>query len=132
MAKKHQSQVTILHVVENIPIPPSLSLSSERRGGWAKELRAARREMKIEMHEKLSKLVKSFEKERISVTVKVLHGYPDEEIIRLANDKKHDIVIMAKRRKLPGIKAVLKLGSVSRKVLERIHCPVMLIDGETK
>ena len=132
MAKKHQSQVTILHVVENIPIPPSLSLSSERRGGWAKELRAARREMKIEMHEKLSKLVKSFEKEKIPVTVKVLHGYPDEEIIRLANDKKHDIVIMAKRRKLPGIKAVLKLGSVSRKVLERIHCPVMLIDGETK
>ena len=132
MAKKHQSQVTILHVVENIPIPPSLSLSSERRGGWAKELRAARREMKIEMHEKLSKLVKSFEKEKIPVTVKVLHGYPDEEIIRLANDKKHDIVIMAKRRKLPGIKAVLKLGSVSRKVLERIHCPVMLIDGEKK
>ena len=132
MAKKHQSQVTILHVVENIPIPPSLSLSSERRGGWAKELRAARREMKIEMHEKLSKLVKSFEKEKIPVTVKVLHGYPDEEIIRLANDKKHDIVIMAKRRKLPGIKAILKLGSVSRKVLERIHCPVMLIDGEKK
>ena len=131
MAKKHQSEITILHVVENIPIPPSLSLSSDKKA-WAKELRAARRELKMEMHEKLSKLASSIEKEKIPVTVKVLHGYPDEEIIRIANDKKHDIVIMAKRRKLPGIKGILKLGSISRKVLERIHCPVMLIDGERK
>ena len=131
MAKKHQSEITILHVVENIPVPSSIAFSYEKRE-WAKELRNARRELKDEMHEKLSKLAVPIEKENIPVTVKVLIGFPDEEIIRLGNDKKHDVVIMAKRRKLPGIKAILKLGSISRKVLEKVHCPVMLIDGEKK
>lgn len=131
MAKKHGSTVTVLHIVENIPIPPSLGFDAERKK-WGKELQAARREMKIDMHEKLTKQTVSLKKEGISVVVKVLHGYPDEEIIRVANQDKYDLVIMAKRRKLPGLKAILKLGSVSRKVLEKVRCPVMLIDGERK
>ena len=129
MAKKHGSRITILHVVENIPIPPSIGFSTERKK-WAKELQAARRDLKIEMHEKLSKQANHLKKEDIQVSVKVVHGYPDEEIIRIANENGHDIVIMAKRRKLAGLKAILKLGSISRKVLEKIYCPVMLIDGE--
>ena len=129
MAKKHGSRVTVLHVVENIPIPPSIGFSAERKK-WAKELQAARRDLKIEMHEKLTKQASHLKKDDISVLIKVIHGYPDEEIIRIANENDYDLVIMAKRRKLPGLKAILKLGSISRKVLEKIHCPVMLIDGE--
>ncbi len=129
IAKKHASRITILHVVENIPIPPSVGFSAERKT-WAKELQAARRDLKIEMHEKLTKQASYLKKDGIQVLVKVVHGYPDEEIIRIANENDHDIVIMAKRRKLAGLKAILKLGSISRKVLEKIYCPVMLIDGE--
>ena len=131
MAKKHGSSVTVLHVVEHIPIPPSLGFDAERKK-WRKELQAARREMKIDMHEKLTKQTVSLKNENISVLVKVVQGYPDEEIIRIANQDNYDVVIMAKRRKLPGLKAILKLGSVSRKVLEKIRCPVMLIDGERR
>ena len=131
MSKKHGSSVTILHIVENIPIPLSIGFSAERKK-WAQELQTARREMKIEMHEKLTKQAVSLKKENIPVSVKIVHGYPDEEIIRIANENNYDIVIMAKRRKLPGLKAILKLGSISRKVLEKIQCPVMLIDGERK
>ena len=131
MSKKHGSSVTILHIVENIPIPPSIGFSAERKK-WAQELQVARREMKIEMHEKLTKQAAPLKKENIPVSVKVVHGYPDEEIIRIANENNYDIVIMAKRRKLPGLKAILKLGSISRKVLEKIQCPIMLIDGERK
>ena len=129
MGKKHGSRITILHVVENIPIPPSIGFSAERKK-WAKELQAARRDLKIEMHEKLTKQASHLKKDDIPVLVKVVHGYPDEEIIRIANENDYDLVIMAKRRKLPGLKAILKLGSISRKVLEKIYCPVMLIDGE--
>ena len=131
MAEKHQSKITVLHVVEKIPVPSSIGFGYERKG-LVKELEAAQRELKIEMHEKLSKLVNPIKKQNIPVIVKVLHGYPAEEIIRTANDNKYDIVIMAKRRRLSGIKAILKLGSVSRKVLEKISSPVMLIDGEKK
>ena len=131
MAKKYGSKVTVLHVVENIPIPPSVGFSGERKK-WAKELQAARRDLKIEMHEKLTKQTSHLKKDDISVSIKVVHGYPDEEIIRIVNENDYDLVIMAKRRKLPGLKGILKLGSISRKVLEKIPCPVMLIDGERK
>jgi len=52
MGKQHDSSVTILHVVEHIPIPPSIRFSGEREK-WAKELQAARSELGIEMDEKL-------------------------------------------------------------------------------
>ena len=129
VAKLHDSKITILHVVEQIPTPPLVTFSIERRE-WAKQMAAARREMKLEMHKKMDHLAKKLRAEDIPTSVKVLHGYPDEEISRIANYDKFDLVVMAKRKKLPGFKAVLKLGSISRKVLEKISCPIMLIDGE--
>ena len=87
------------------------------------------KEMKNEMHEKLTELANQLKKEDIPVAVKVIYGYPDEEITRIIKENSFDTVIMAKRHKLPGLKAILQLGSISRKVLERASCPVMLIDG---
>ena len=129
LAKKLNAHVTILHVVEPIPIPPSISLSPERRK-LGIELEKARRELKIEMHKKMESLAVELRKQNIPTRIKVTHGYPDEEITRAVKEENHDFLIMAKRRKLPGIKGVLKLGSTSRKVLEKVSCPVLLIDGE--
>jgi nucleotide-binding universal stress UspA family protein len=39
---------------------------------------------------------------------------------------------MAKRRKLKGIKGLLTMGSVSRKIIENTACPVLMIDIEKK
>ena len=129
IARTNESKITILHIVEQIPTPPSLTLSPERRE-WKKYLVSARREMKIEMHKQMEGLAKELRSESIPTSIKVIHGYPDEEISRIANSEKYDLLVMAKRRKLPGFKAILKLGSVSRKVLEQVSCPIMLIDGE--
>ena len=129
VAKSNDAKITILHVVEQIPTPPLVTFSIERKE-WAKQLTAARREMKLEMHDKMEHLAKKLRVEDIPTSVKVLHGFPEEEISRIANSEKYDLIIMAKRKKLPGFKAILKLGSVSRKVLEQISCPIMLIDGE--
>ncbi|MGI9566285.1 MAG: universal stress protein [Nitrosopumilus sp.] len=131
IAKDNNSKLTILHVVENIPIPPSLTFSFERKE-LAKDLRHARSELKKEMHKRLDSKTKKLREQGISTNVKVIHGYPDEEIARIINDEKYDLVVMAKRKKLPGIKAILKLGSISRKILEKISCPILLIDGERK
>jgi len=40
------------------------------------------------------------------------------------------LIVMSKRRKLKGMKKLLSLGSVSRKVVENVTCPVTLIDIE--
>lgn len=129
VAKAHDAKITILHVVEQIPTPPLVTFSIERKE-WATQLTAARREMKLEMHKKMENIAKKIRAEGIPTSVKILHGYPEEEIARIADYDNYDLIIMAKRKKLPGFKAVLKLGSVSRKVLEQISCPIMLIDGE--
>ena len=129
LAKKHNSKITILHVMEKIPTPASITFNYEKKE-WAKQLKTARRELKIEIEKGMQKLADSLKEEKIPVTVKVIEGYPDEEIARIANSDDYDIIVMAKRRKLPGFKAILKLGSISRKVLEHVSCPILLIDGE--
>jgi len=35
---------------------------------------------------------------------------------------------MARRKNLPGIKKLMALGSVTRKVAENVSCPVLIID----
>ena len=55
-------------------------------------------------------------------------GIPEDEITQFA--KNHQIVVMAKRRKLPGLKAILRLGSTSRKVIEKVSIPILLVDAE--
>lgn len=129
IAKAHHSKITILHIVEEIPTPPMITLTQERKE-WAKQLESAKKEMKKEMEEKMEEIAQKIRAKNIPTSVRVQNGYPDDEISRIANSEKFDLVIMSKRKKLPGFKAILKLGSVSRKVLEKIRCPVMLIDGE--
>jgi len=55
-------------------------------------------------------------------------GIPEDENIRISKD--YIVFVMAKRRKLPGIKAILRLGSKSRKVIEKVSTPILLIDVE--
>ena len=131
IAQDNKAKLTILHVVENIPIPPSLTFNFERKE-LAKELNHARSELKKEMFKRLDSKAKKLREQGIATSVKVIHGYPDEEIARVTEEDKYDLVVMAKRKKLPGIKAILKLGSISRKILEKVSCPVLLIDGEKK
>jgi len=118
LAKVTGSRITLLHVVEEIPTPPMISFNYEKKE-WARQLAAARREMKLEMHGQMEKFARDLRREGIPTGIKVIHGHPDEEISRVANSDGYDLVVMAKRRRLPGIKAILKLGSVSRKVLEK-------------
>ena len=56
--------------------------------------------------------------------------YDGLEILKIVRNQKIDLIVMAKRRKLKGIKSLLKLGNVSRKILEHVSCPVLMIDIE--
>lgn len=131
IAKGTIKELTILHVIEDIPMPPLLTLNFKEQK-LVNDIKNARGELKISMHKMLDVKVKTFQEQGIAASVKVLHGNPDEEIIRIIDDESYDLVVMAKRKKLPGIKGILKLGSVSRKILEKVSCPVLFIDGEKK
>ena len=57
-----------------------------------------------------------------------MSGNAAEEILKIVQKRNVDLIVMAKRRKLKGLKKLLSLGSVSRKVVEHVTCPVYLID----
>ena len=130
MAKDYDAKITILHVVEDIPVP--LSFEYPERMKIVNELDQIKDELKGEMQKQLDAMVTDLGKHKIKIDTVVVNGYPDEEIARIAADEKYDLIIMAKRRKLKGIMGVLRLGSTSRKILERVSSPLLLIDGESE
>ena len=124
------STIIILHVVETIPYPPSFALSSSQRRSLLDSINEANDEMKKEMEKEMEVVSQKCKKNKIRSKIKVEVGYADEIILDIIKKEKVDLVVMAKRRKLKGVKKLLSLGSVSRKIVENAICPVLLVDVE--
>ena len=80
------------------------------------------------MEDELKNRIKICKSKSINTNYKVTTGIPEDEIMKFSKNHKIDLIIMAKRRKIPGIKGFLKLGSVSRKILEAAKCPVLIVE----
>jgi len=132
IAKHSSSKIILLHVVEEIPHPPSFALSSSERGKLLKSINSANEEMRHAMIPEMEKRVKICKENNIESNVKVVIGSAAEEILNVIHNQKVDLIIMAKRRKLKGLKSLLTLGSVSRKIAENTSCPILLVDVEKK
>lgn len=132
IAKSNSSRIIILHVVEDTPHAPVLALHSSQIQSIRRQLRQVTRSIKQEMEDEMSKRTKLCEKEGIHSQLKIATGNPAEEILKIAKNQRIDLIVMAKRMKLKGIKRLMTLGSVSRKILEHVSCPVLMIDIEKK
>ena len=128
IAKITGATINILHVVEPIQGPPKFIFSSTERRAIQSELKNAENSVKKGMDEELKNRVKICKSKNINANFKVTTGIPEKEIMKFAKEKDIDLIIMAKRRKIPGFKNFLKLGSVSRKILEVAKCPVLITD----
>ncbi len=67
--------------------------------------------------------------EKITTTIRITHGNPDGEILRFYNNNPVDLIVMAKK-KYSGEKSLLNLGSNTRKILEHVSCPILIVDDE--
>jgi nucleotide-binding universal stress UspA family protein len=127
-AKAFNSEIVLLHVIEDIPVPPMLilgndrvlisrakrSIAAELKKGWSKTS-----EEKI-----IANLVPKDLKTRVRSEAVV--GSPAEEIIKFARTNKIDMIIVGSRR-LGSISKIKALGSVARKVSEAAECPVLIV-----
>ena len=129
IAKFDSSEILILHVVEALQKPPTFALSGMESKALVREFRKAARHSVINREKEMEKKVEYYKSQNINIRYKVVIGYADEVITRYVKNQKFDLIIMAKRRKLSGIKKLLSLGSVSRKIVELGRCPVLLIDA---
>ncbi|GEK32279.1 universal stress protein [Kurthia zopfii] len=55
----------------------------------------------------------------------ILHGTPGPEIVKYANEKQVDVVVIGSRG-LNGLQEMV-LGSVSHKVMKRVQCPALIV-----
>ena len=132
IAKSSSSEILLLHVIEEFPHVPVFTLHTSQVTKIKKEIAMVTQDMKSVMEKELSKRVETCKKNEIKSRLKVLTGLAAEEILKIVKNQKIDLIVMAKRRKLKGIKSLLSLGSVSRKIVESTSCPVLMIDIEKK
>lgn len=131
-AKDTSAKIIILHIVEEIPHPRSFGLSESERESVLKSINDANEEIRKGMEKEMESKMQQCKDNNIESQIKVAIGDAAEIILDAIDEEKVDLVIMAKRRKLKGMRKLLSVGSVSRKIVESTSCPVLLIDVENK
>ncbi len=128
VAKTNNSKVRILHVMKNVGYIPIMNLDRNVQRKIDRELKKLHQEMKPDIENRLVRKAKLFFDEGVSTVIRVKIGHPTTEIVKEVKNNKIDLLIMARRKNLPGIKKLMALGSVTRKVAENISCPVLIIN----
>jgi nucleotide-binding universal stress UspA family protein len=128
LAKSLNAELHILHIIEYIPIPPSLILGNDRQ--WIAQ---TRRSIAKKLKEGWLKMAKEkinpiLEKENLKFNlIASTEEQPvSEQILKFASDNKIDLIIIGSKR-LNKISKIKALGSVLRTVSENATCPVMII-----
>ena len=127
-AKALDAELHILHIIEHIPIPPSLILGNDRQ--WITQTRKSIAKKLKEGWIKMAKekITPLLERENIKFNITALTDEQpvSEQILKYTLENKIDLIIIGSQRlnKFSKIKA---LGSVSRKISENVNCPVMII-----
>ena len=124
--------VIVLYVVKQIPVPATFGISlfkSKQTGDMItleQYLKDTALEIKKDVENMLEENIEKYRNiENVSLDIQVLIGNPTEEIIKFANDKKIELIIMGTTG-LGGLSKIVT-GSVAKNVSEKAKCPVMLV-----
>ena len=128
IAKESNAKITILSVLEPVSIPVSL-MSDSTQSQMIDELQYAPRSFKKILYKKMEKHVSLCKREKINAITRITHGNPDVEILRFYNDNDVDLIVMAKKKDSDN-ETFLNLGSNTRKILEHVSCPILIVSNE--
>lgn len=82
-------------------------------------------EFELARKRKVQPIINDLEKEEIFYKVEMNFGIPSKIIIEVANQRNFDMLVMGKRGLNPMQEMIM--GSVSRKVLSEVNCPVLVV-----
>ena len=131
--KEQQQEIILLHVIK--PYDDSMKSFLSRRIQSPKTgdnitlkeyLKDITIEMKIDAKNILEDKIKKIESNGFTLQSMVLYGNPTEEILKFSQVEKIDLIVMGNIG-LKGISKIKTLGSVSRNVLEKSKCPVLIV-----
>jgi nucleotide-binding universal stress UspA family protein len=125
LAKMFKAELVLLHVIEELPVPLSLVLESDKD-----LINRARRNARRILEKGWEKMVEvkthEIENDNVDLTGQCTNGSAAEQILRFAKNNKIDMIVMGSHR-LKGILKIKALGSVTRKVSEIADCPVLIV-----
>jgi len=130
MAKHYDAKIIMLHVVEPISDTAKAVINTYLSKELTDEVqKATMHENLVKMKERLKIFYKdeSEDQEHLSRVKEVLvvAGKPSEEILRVAEEDKADLIVMGKStRKVRGIRV---MGSTARRVSRMSHVPVLVV-----
>jgi nucleotide-binding universal stress UspA family protein len=129
-AELRDAQIHILHVVERMPLTSEYLLKdSFLAGGLDREYEAEGARAVEEIKNRLDLFCARELKEKPALlnrlTIQVVIGHPESEILAKADELKPDLLVMGTHGK--GFLAHAFLGSVAQKVLQRVRVPVFII-----
>lgn len=123
------AEIILLHVVENITLPPLAGDKSRSyatgevidRDALQKEIYLDRKKHALKMLEDSKSKIR-----HIRCSTVVLYGHPSDSILKYAAEEQVDLIVIGNIG-LSGMARLQALGSVSRAVAERSQCPVMIV-----
>ncbi|KQL50849.1 hypothetical protein AN964_24880 [Heyndrickxia shackletonii] len=116
LAKEQKADVTLVHVERNITIPVGLE------GTTVDNIYES---IQKEGENLLNNMKVKAEAEGIQAQTVYLQGDPAVQIVQLAEKENHQLIVIGSRG-LGNIKEMM-LGSVSHKISQLSHCPVLIV-----
>lgn len=123
-------EVILLHVIAKLPLYPLMEMKESTSSPRSASLIEHIEKVHDEAGDYLAQMIEEKRKRYISTGIKirsvVLKGIPVEKILEYAEKEKVDLIILGNL----GWGEITKsktLGSVTRGVVERAHCPVMIV-----
>lgn len=130
-AKMFDSKLTLLFVVEEQIVPPSLLLSFIKSGS---DVEQSKKNiiglLKTGAEALLKDRSKKLTSENIPFDLQIGIGSPSKEILDFAKKENIDTIIMG-RKQIPRFGSIKAIGSVARKVSELSTVPVMLVHQDS-
>ena len=125
LAEKYSAELVLLNVAQPFVATGPMFLNQpmmlpENTVMYVNEIEAAHKKM-------LEKALKKAKESRPNLTIskKLVNGRPADEIVEFAKIDNFDLIVMGSRG-IGGIKEFF-LGSVSDRVADQAHCPVLLV-----
>ena len=129
LARQFDSELWLVHIVADLqPLDPppefaSFDFTAFNFENYRKEMRAAARK-------ELKGMIKKEKESGVRVKIMVELGNPAEEIVRLAQEKKADLILLSSHAKIGMFRRLF--GSVAYAIVSHSPCPVLLLPGPVK
>jgi len=125
----NQSQIFILHVINEIPLPIHYSKIESKNNEITITplVNKLHGEIRNEMIMILEDVKNKYAKHNVSITTEIKIGEPAEMIVDFTKQNNIDLIVMGSigHKGLSGM--FKKLGSVARKVAEEVDCALLIV-----